>query len=274
MSSTTHGGRVHVEPVMGTTATLDIRDQALSEELLDAAIERGLALLHEADRVFSTWNEHSPLSQLRADRCKLKQCPPEVLGVLVRCARAKEITCGWFDPWAMPGGLDPTGLVKGWAVQSALNAMAAAGVQHAMVNAGGDIAAFGSAFADHERPGWNVAITSPLQPYEYLTVTTLRSGGIATSGAYERGSLAIDPHTGQNVHRLASATVVSADLGLADACATAATAHGPAALNWLNDLDLQALLVTLDGTVLRTRSWQDTAAVPPRSQPALRNLRT
>ena len=23
---------------------------------------------------------------------------------------------GWFDPWAMPGGVDPTGLVKGWAV--------------------------------------------------------------------------------------------------------------------------------------------------------------
>ncbi len=274
MSSTTHGGRVHVEPVMGTTVTLDIRDSALSEQGLDTAIERAVALLHQADRVFSTWNTHSPLSQLRADLCELKQCPPDVLGVLVRCARAKELTRGWFDPWAMPGGLDPTGLVKGWAAQRALIAMAAAGVQHAMVNAGGDIAVLGSALADHALPGWNVAITNPHQPAEYLTVANLRRGGIATSGAYERGSLAIDPRSGKLVQRLASATVLADDLGLADACATAATAQGPAALDWLNDLNLHALLVTLDGTILTTRSWQDTAADSPRSQPALRNLRT
>jgi hypothetical protein len=32
------------------------------------------------------------------------------------CEAAREASDGWFDPWAMPGGYDPTGLVKGWAV--------------------------------------------------------------------------------------------------------------------------------------------------------------
>ena len=37
------------------------------------------------------------------------------------CQRAKNLTAGWFDPWAMPGGIDPTGYVKGWAAQLALD---------------------------------------------------------------------------------------------------------------------------------------------------------
>ena len=34
--------------------------------------------------------------------------------------RAPSASGGWFDPWAIPGGVDPTGLVKGWAVEQAL----------------------------------------------------------------------------------------------------------------------------------------------------------
>ena len=33
-------------------------------------------------------------------------------------AQARDASGGWFDPWAMPGGYDPTGLVKGWAVHN------------------------------------------------------------------------------------------------------------------------------------------------------------
>lgn len=164
-------------------------------------------------------------------------------------------------------------MVKGWAAGRALSAIAATGVQHAMVNAGGDVAVLGNALAGHEPTGWNVAITNPQQPKEHLTVTTLRRGGIATSGGYERGSLAIDPHSRQVVQRLASASVLAADLGLADACATAATAQGPAALDWLDDLGLAALLVTLDGTVLTTGCWQGPAP-DGHAPPALKNLRT
>jgi hypothetical protein len=57
--------------------------------------------------------------------------------VLECCARAREISDGWFDPWAMPGGIDPTGYVKGWAAQCALSALVSSGIRGAMVNAVG-----------------------------------------------------------------------------------------------------------------------------------------
>jgi hypothetical protein len=59
------------------------------------------------------------------------------------CARAEELTGGWFDAWAMPGGVDPTGLLKGWAAQRAADTLRAAGPPAAMDNAAGDIASDG-----------------------------------------------------------------------------------------------------------------------------------
>ena len=50
---------------------------------------------------------------------------------------------GWFDPWAMPGGVDPTGYVKGWATQRAIDVLVMPGITSAVVNAAGDIASFG-----------------------------------------------------------------------------------------------------------------------------------
>ena len=82
-------------------------------------------LLHHADEVFSTWQPDSPISRLRSGQITDAQAPAEVAEVLERCAAARELSGGWFDPWAMPGGIDPTGFVKGWAAQRALGAFAA-----------------------------------------------------------------------------------------------------------------------------------------------------
>lgn len=64
--------------------------------------------------------------------------------VLDLCENARRASGGWFDPWAMPAGVDPTGLVKGWAVEQALAVLHEAGMEAAMVNGGGDIAVFGA----------------------------------------------------------------------------------------------------------------------------------
>lgn len=87
------------------------------------------------------------------------------------------------------------------------------------------------------------------------------STGVATSGGYERGSLPVDPGTGLGVHRLASATVLAADLALADALSTAASAHGPDALSWLEAAaGVEGLLVTHDGRRLTTSGWPTLSA--------------
>lgn len=249
-------GILHVEPVMGTTVTLDVRDLHLTRAELARAVLAGVAALHDADRMFSTYRPDSAVSRLRRGSCRPQELPSEVVAVLVRCAAAAEFTHGWFDPWAMPGGFDPTGLVKGWAAQRALRAMTRWGVRHAVVNAGGDVAVLGDASGVADRSGWLIGIQDPFRPSGLLATVRSRGQCVATSGAYERGSLAIDPVTGRAVYRLASATVIAADLAMADACSTAAAAHGHDAIGWLVQASgVEALLVTQDGELLTTPGW-------------------
>lgn len=247
-------GALRLEATMGTVVTLDIRDRDLPCAVLDVALNAAAAELHQADRVFSTYRHDSDISRLRAGLITLDRCDPDVAEVLELCKRAKQHTDGWFDPWAMPGGVDPTGLVKGWAARQALRTLTAHGVRHAMVNAAGDLAVVGDASGAHDDTGWRIAVTDPGDPRRTLDLLEVSGLGVATSAAYERGPLSVDPHNQQTVHRLASATVTAPDLAMADAYATAAIAQGPAALEWLSRLPgVSALLVTSHGSVLHAR---------------------
>ncbi len=198
----------------------------------DDALARAQAELRRADDVFSTWKPQSPVSRLRRGEIRLEEAPPEVAEVLELCRLAREASDGWFDPWAMPGGVDPTGLVKGWAAQRALDIIKAAGAPAAMVNAGGDIAVYG-----RPAPGqtWRVGIQHPLARDRILLTADLAgAGAVATSGSYERGEHVVDPRSGTPTAALLSATVIGHDLGYADALATALYASGGALLENLS----------------------------------------
>ena len=56
--------------------------------------------------------------------------------MLARCAVARDLSGGWFDPWAVPGGFDPSGYVKGWAAQHALAAFGGSGICGVLVERG------------------------------------------------------------------------------------------------------------------------------------------
>lgn len=250
-------GWIHVEHVMGTTVTLDIRDTGLPREQLTNAVNVAIEVLHRADQTFSTWNLNSALHQSRRGAVLDADAQEDLDTVERACRSARAATNGWFNPWAMPGGYDPTGLVKGWAAQRALEAMSTQGIKHALVNAGGDLLVSGSSFGTQDGPGWRVGISDPHAPQALLQTLSITDLGVATSASYERGSLAVDPFTGRSVRRLASATVIAPNLGLADALSTAATAQGIAAIEWLRDLPgIQALLVSLEGDIVQTPEWR------------------
>jgi thiamine biosynthesis lipoprotein len=132
---------------MGTVVTIDVYTAGIVTDRELAELRRQLdlarAVLARADEVFSTWQPRSAVSRLRAGEITIAQAPAEVAGVLERCALARQLSDGWFDPWAMPGGVDPTGYVKGWAAQEALAAFSVPSIAGAMVNAAGDLASFG-----------------------------------------------------------------------------------------------------------------------------------
>jgi FAD:protein FMN transferase len=238
----------HREDVMGTVVTIDVytadgrADAEISRQLMEACV-----LLHQADALFSTWNPDSPISRLRRGEIDCSQAPAEIAEVLDRCEIARELSGGWFDPWAMPGGVDPTGYVKGWAAQRALAAFSTS-MCGAIVNAAGDIASSGGMGG---RMPFRIGIADPFEPRSLAAVISL-TGAIATSGTYERGDHLIDPHTGQPAARVASASVTGPDLGLADALATAIAVAGEAGLGFAESLDgYEALIIRHDGI----RSW-------------------
>jgi len=252
----------HREEVMGTVVTIDVFAEVfMAVDKNVPGLSRARAILQQADAVFSTWLADSPMSRLRRGEITLDQAPPEVTQVLRLCATAREITDGWFDPWAMPGGIDPTGYVKGWAAQHALDALVSNEFSGAMVNAAGDIASFGG--PDSATP-FRVGIVNPSSPCDLLCIVEL-VGAIATSGTYERGDHLIDPRSGRPQTRVASASVTGPDLGLADALATGLVVAGEAHLSFIERLEgYEALLVGFDGIIHWTEHF-------PFASPGLRS---
>jgi FAD:protein FMN transferase len=237
------------EEVMGTVVSFDIRPGLASREGTYLALAEARAGLHRADAVFSTWKPASPINRLRRGELRVGDAPVEVLEVFELCRAARDSSHGWFDPWAMPGGVDPTGLVKGWAARNALRRFVAAGVGAAMVNAGGDVAVAGE--PEPGRP-WHIGIRDPWDARGVVAVVEATSG-VATSGAYERGEHVLDPRTGRPSTPIASATVTGPDLALADALATGLLAAGEPGLDWIGKADgYDGLIVHRDGSMVAT----------------------
>jgi FAD:protein FMN transferase len=237
----------HAEPVMGTVVSFALRPGPLREPALAAAVADACGVLHQAERVFSTWDPGTPLSRFRRGE-RLADPPAALAEVRAACHRARAVSGGWFDPWAMPGGYDPTGLVKGWAVQAALESLRRAGLAAALVNGGGDLAVFGS-----PEPGqpWRAGVAHPWRRGALAAVIEV-SGAMATSGSYERGAHLLDPHTRQPSCRAASATVTGPSLAQADALATALAVGGDRVLELIAGLaHYEGYLIRPDGS----ESW-------------------
>ena len=235
----------HAEPAMGTVFSFAVAAGAVPEAAVQAAIAGACQILHRCGALFSIWDEASPVSRYRRRAAALSQMPPEFHEVLQECRAARQASAGWFDPWALLGGFDPTGLVKGWATERALAVLHGAGVPGALINGGGDVAAFGSP-ASGQR--WRVGIRHPWRA-DALAGIVETGAAVATSGCYERGAHLVDPRTGRPASRAASATVTGPSLALADALATGVAVGGDEALPAVAGLaGYAAYLIRPDGT--------------------------
>ena len=179
----------HVEQVMGTVASITIDPGGCGDAEAAAALARACQTLHDADAMFSTFRPDSALMRNRRGDLGAEEMPAQLLEVLELSARAVRLTGGAFDPWAMPAGFDPTGLVKGWAAQQAAEELRNAGMAAAMVNAGGDIACFGPA-------PWRIGVRHPNDAQLLVCVAEVTTA-IATSGGYERPGDILDTRSGR-----------------------------------------------------------------------------
>jgi thiamine biosynthesis lipoprotein len=230
-----------VEQCMGTVFSIDVRSPGIEPSVIDDAV----AWLHLVDATFSTYLPHSQISRLGRGDLRLADCSDEVRHVLRCCEVLSRASRGYFSAWAN-GTLDPSGYVKGWAIQCVSELLSAHGSLNHCVNGGGDVQCAGAASPNEP---WRIGIADPFAPGQLIGVVSGHNFGVATSGSAERGAHIFDPYTGRSPDALRSVTVIGSHLADADAHATAAYAMGERAAAWLDELpDHQAMIVYEDGS--------------------------
>jgi thiamine biosynthesis lipoprotein len=223
----------HEIEVWGTVVFIDVT----SSVDMEPAIAQVIQYVRQVDEIFSTYQENSIISQLRRGEVEIGNCPPEVIEVWNLCAFIKELTQGAFDPWAIKGGFDPSGLVKGWAADNCAEILLEAGAEHVQVNAAGDLSLRGG--FTPEQP-WSIGVVNPDNRLEILQTFEITDGAIATSGTYERGAHISDPHTGMIAIGAKSATVIGPNGAIADALATALMVAGRDGGIWFTTPELSS----------------------------------
>lgn len=235
--------RVVVEHVMGLPVSIHLRgdQQVVDGETTRAAVRRLITTLHQVDAVLSPYRPDSDVRRIARGELAAADAHPWTRHVLDRCESWRWRTGGAFDAaygGHDPGGgelpLDPTGLVKGWAVDVAAPVLRYATVDDGTdwyVGAGGDVL-----LAAHAGRTWRVGLQDPHDPGRVLTTVELRDGAIATSGSSARGRHVLDPRTRRPATAVVQASVEAATLEEADVLATAAVAAGTGAESLLRDL--------------------------------------
>ena len=218
--------------VWGTILYIEAASTTINRAGIDAAIEDVKSFVFDVDNAFSTYKENSFISRLRRGEIEIGQCPKDVQEVWDACQSAKYLSDGAFDPWAVAGGFDPSGYVKGWAADRVAQILVAAGCAHVQVNAAGDVTLRGGNLLESgEVEPWKIGVVNPDNKGEVVRIFEIFDGAIATSGTYERGAHITDPTTGVIAIGAKSATVVGPDGGLADALATALMVTGDGGAN-------------------------------------------
>lgn len=213
---------LHIEDVWNTVVTIEC-------ELERISYKDSIDFLHLVDQLFSTYLPDSQVSRLRRGEIAIDQADQLVQQVWQACLEIKEISEGAFDPWAVAGGFDPSGYVKGWAADLVSEQLIKQGAKHIQVNAGGDISVRGG--KDANTP-WKLAVAHPSIKGEISKLYSITTGAIATSGSAERGDHIIDPHTKTIAVGARSATVIGPDAGISDALATALVVSGRDGASW------------------------------------------
>jgi thiamine biosynthesis lipoprotein len=215
-------------PVWGTIVDVDIASSIVSGDVLYKGMQQVIDFCKQVDSDFSTYIDTSWVTRLRTNKTEITSCPPSVQEVWQLCLQAKHLTDGAFDPWAVEGGFDPSGLVKGWAADKCADLLVTLGIEHVQVNAAGDLALRGGWFDSENlqiKP-WSIGVVNPENKVEVVKVFEITDGAIATSGTYERGAHICDPHSGMIAIGAKSATVVGPNGWLCDAMATAVMVSG------------------------------------------------
>lgn len=242
--------------IMGMPVTVEI----VGAEVIEADLEPTFAYFIKIDKRFSTYKDTSEISRINRGEINPASYSHQMREIFRLAEQTKRKTNGFFDIGSI-GRCDPSGIVKGWAINQATKQLIKRGYKNFYINAGGDISACG-----HNATGekWRVGIRNPFNLAQVVKVVAISNGGIATSGNYERGEHIYNPiDQWQPANALASVTVIGPNIYEADRFATAAFVIGEKGINFIEKLpDLEGYIIRKDGRAIMTSSFDRFVLTP------------
>lgn len=211
--------------MMGMPIAVEMRGNESRLEFFDEVF----SYFNYVDQKFSTYKNTSEISAINRGELDAGSQSNDMKEVFALSEETKRLTGGYFDITKLNGKIDPSGLVKGWAIFNAANILRSHGVKNFYIEAGGDIEASG--FNAEDKP-WRIGIENPFRKdgetkTEIVKTIDLSDRGIATSGTYKRGRHIYNPISRSLADdNIVSLTVVGPNVYEADRFATAAFAMG------------------------------------------------
>jgi thiamine biosynthesis lipoprotein len=214
--------------LMGMPVTIEVVDATVTQDDIDKVF----AYFGWVDDTFSTYKNTSEISKINRGELLPAQYSEDMKSILALSEQTRQETGGYFNI-QRDGIYDPSGIVKGWAIQNAAEQLRAQGFWNFYVDAGGDIQVAGSR-ADHP---WRVGIRNPFNRVENVKILELTDQGVATSGTAIRGQHIYNPYNPHiPIHDVVSMTVVGPNVYDADRFATAAFAMGIKGIQFIERL--------------------------------------
>src|SRR6202171_2918286 len=120
--------------LMGMPITIEVLDPTVTQEDLDKVF----AYFVSVDDTFSTYKDTSEISKINRGELLPAQYSEDMKVILALSEQTKKETDGYFDI-RRDGIYDPSGIVKGWAIQHASHMLKVRGFRNFYIDAGGDI---------------------------------------------------------------------------------------------------------------------------------------
>ena len=197
--------------IMGMPVTVKIAKN--EERKTKKDLEKVFEYFRYVDEEYSPFKESSQVVKLNRG----EKVSAEMEEILHLAENLKNETGGYFDVKRPDGKIDPSGIVKGWAIKNAADILRGLGYKRFYVDAGG--------YAEIVGKDWKCGIRNPFNVSEIVKVLKLSDCGIATSGTYERGQHIYDPVGAKNqIDDIVSLTVIGPDVFEADKFSTPAFA--------------------------------------------------
>ena len=202
---------------MGMHITIEVVDKVATQKDIDAIYD----YFEYIDNKFSTYKKTSEIAQINLGKIKQDGYSSDMKKILALCEKTKKETNGYFDI-LHEGTLDPSGIVKGWAIWQAAKLLKKNGFKNFYVDAGGDVQVSGK---NSEGKPWTVGIRNPFNGAEIVKIIQLENRGIATSGTSIRGQHIYIPYKPKtSILDIVSISVIGPNVYEADRFATAAFA--------------------------------------------------